>query len=71
MRSAAAQIKTADSISVSKLRENFMTEVMTTKAQIAGNETELPDDFTVGALLFSLFASNRSEIVNEMLLLDE
>ncbi|MEK7831759.1 MAG: hypothetical protein AAB401_11775 [Acidobacteriota bacterium] len=71
MRSAAAQVKTADNISSSKPPRNFTTEATRTKAQIAGNETELSDDFIVGALLFSLFASNRSEIVSEMLPGDE
>lgn len=72
MRStAAAQIKTAGNISSSKPQANFPTEAMTTKNQIVGNEIELSDGFIVGALLFSLFASHRSEIVNEMLSGDE
>ena len=67
---ATMQMKAADNISSSKPQANFPTNAGAKKAHPAGNETEPSDVFIIGALLFSLLASNQSEIVNEMLQCD-
>jgi hypothetical protein len=38
-----------------------------TKSELAENEHEAAADFVVGALLYSLFASNRSEMIHRLL----
>ena len=64
---ATMQIKATDNISLSKPHANFPTNARARKAQLAEKENELPDDFIVGALLFSLLESNQSELISEML----
>ena len=51
-----AQVKSA------KTRSKLLT-----KSELAGNENDAATDFVVGALLYSLFASNRREIISGFL----
>ena len=66
---ATAKVKTAHSstqmnalVKPAKTRSKLLT-----KSELAGNENDAATDFVVGALLYSLFASNRREIISGLL----
>ena len=66
---ATAKVKTARSSTQMKaqVKPAKTRSKLLTKSELAGNENDAATDFVVGALLYSLFASNRCEIIGGLI----
>ncbi len=66
-QTAIAPAKAVRKTPKSETPDRQASEPLMTKSEMPGNENHSTADFIVGALLYSLFASHRSEAVSALL----